>query len=224
MRSLGHLVAATVIFWVTPAYAEDDRGRTGQTKEDIRRLYFQRDIARMQELATEGNPRAESTLALMLRQRGKGAEALAWYLRAAEKDDLFAIGELARYYNNQQRNEEAARWYRRGAELGQVDHQFEYANLLLEGSGVEANPREAFGWYQSAASRNYWYAYLPLARLYAGGIGTDRDLAKALALVERAAVEFEKGSDDPTLFAQARALRAQVKEQLDAEKVRPKPG
>jgi TPR repeat protein len=93
-----------------------------QTREDIRKLYFRNDFARIEELAKAGNPDAQSMMGFVLKQQGRRAEIFAWTLRAAENDNLFAIGNLALYYNNNKQHEEAARWYRRSAELGQVDH------------------------------------------------------------------------------------------------------
>jgi TPR repeat protein len=100
-----------------------------------------------------------------------------------------------------------------------VDHQVEYANILVEGRGVEVNHREALAWYEKAAGRNYEYAFLPLARLYAGGLGTDRDLIKAFALAELAAVTFDRSSDSPTRVAEARSLQAQIQDQLGPREI-----
>jgi TPR repeat protein len=46
---------------------------------------------------------------------------------------------------------EAVYWYRKAAEQGDANAQFQMGKRYAEGKGVEANDVEAFNWYFKAA-------------------------------------------------------------------------
>ena len=62
-------------------------------------------------------------------------------------------------------DEEAARWFRRGAEVGDLAAQHDYALLLLQGRGVIKDEQAATRWYSAAAAQGGKSCYLPLAEL-----------------------------------------------------------
>ena len=93
-------------------------------------------------------------------------------------------------------DEEAARWFRRGAEVGDLAAQHDYALLLLQGRGVIKDEQAATRWYSAAAAQGGKSCYLPLAELYASGTGVARDPVEAYAL----AVIAEAILDDSDMF------------------------
>jgi TPR repeat protein len=138
--------------------------------------------------------------------------------RAAENGDTVAIGTLARVYQYREKNfEEAARWYRRGAELGDQDSQVNYAWMLLKGQGVARDDGEAFRWFLAAANSGHSYSYLTTAEMYATGRGTERDPIEALAQVE-IALKVLQTSETQNLET-ARALRSQLAAELTPQQI-----
>jgi TPR repeat protein len=137
--------------------------------------------------------------------------------QAAESGDRVAIEYLATAYLFRENYEEAARWYRRGAELGNPESQVNYAFLLLRGRGVARDESEAFRWFRAAAHSGYAYAYLATAEMYATGKGTERDPIEALAQVE-IALKVLQTSETQNLKA-ARALRSQLAAELTPQQI-----
>jgi tetratricopeptide (TPR) repeat protein len=131
---------------------------------------------------------------------------------------LYAIGALARNYSYLGNFEEAALWYRRGAELGATDMEIDYAHLLVEGKGVARNEKEALALCEKAVSQNFPRALLPLARLYAQGAGTTRDLVEAFALAELTVAYYERTSET-WMVDEARSFQLPVQTALTAEQI-----
>ena len=117
---------------------------------------------------------------------------------------------------------EAARWYRRAADLGNAYGQTSLAEALLQGDGVAKDEPEAARWYRAAVAQREQYAYLPLARLYAEGIGVERDLveAHALATAAQAALDSSESSEDEAISLQRSLESEMTGEQIDAAKRR----
>lgn len=64
---------------------------------------------------------------------------------------------------------EAANWFRRAAEHGNIDAQNQLADCYLHGYGVDQNPEMAIYWYQQAAEQGDAYAQFCLGTLYDEG-------------------------------------------------------
>lgn len=89
-------------------------------------------------------------------------------------------------------DEQAARWYRRGAEAGYVGAQVQYAGLLLQGRGAAKDEEAAARWYAAAAAQGDRYSYLALAELHTSGTGVARDPVEAHALAVVAAAVLQR--------------------------------
>lgn len=76
-------------------------------------------------------------------------------------------------------SEDAARWLHTAAEHGVVEAQVHYAQMLLDGRGVEANPQEAFQWFRLAARQGHAMARNMLGRCYENGWGVEPDMLLA---------------------------------------------
>lgn len=81
---------------------------------------------------------------------------------------------------------EAAKWYARGADDGSADAQYQYAMLLLTGTGVEKDVAAAANWLKRAASESV-EAQNQMGICYRDGVGVAVDLAQAVTFFKLAA-------------------------------------
>jgi len=189
---------------------------SAQSDEELRQLYFKRDFSRIEEFARAGDTRAEAWMGLIMNEAQRRTEAKEWYRRAAEKDNRFAIGGLAQMHQRDREYGEAARWHKRGAELGITNSQYLYASMLVEGQGIPMNEAEAFRWFSAASGGGHRYSNVQLAKLYFHGVGTAQDHIQAYAHIEVALKAF---SEADVLAAEARALRNQLEARLLPEEI-----
>ncbi len=75
--------------------------------------------------------------------------------------------------------QEAARYYTRGAELGQCAAQLSLARMYHIGSGLGRNEALAEHWYREAAARGYPWAQFALANFYENGVLVRKDDVQA---------------------------------------------
>ncbi|MEG3125534.1 tetratricopeptide repeat protein [Sphingomonas sp. GB1N7] len=75
--------------------------------------------------------------------------------------------------------EERAALVRVGAEAGLAEAQAVYGQMLLDGAGVAADPRAAFGWFTKAAAQHHVMALNMVGRCYDLGWGTAPDKRRA---------------------------------------------
>jgi TPR repeat protein len=101
----------------------------------------------------------------------------------------------------------ALRHFKAAAELGQVEAQYYTGLMYANGEGTDRNFDEAAKWYQKAAERNQPDALVQLARLHVIGLGVERDVGKALQLLERAANIYPSGEKRDEVIEQRVALQ-----------------
>jgi uncharacterized protein len=115
----------------------------------------------VQQLAEDGDPRAESLLGLMY-YHGRGlkqddAQAVKWFLLAANQGNAvaqFNLGVMhAEGQGVPQDYVEAVKWYRRAAEQGEARAQFNLGVSYAEGQGVEHDYVTAYMWFNLAVPR-----------------------------------------------------------------------
>lgn len=106
----------------------------------------------------------------------------------------------------------AHKWCRLAALRGIVNSQIQYAELHRRGLGVARNDAVALEWYTKAAQQEHEYALFMLYNMHGRGIGTPKDVKKALAFLARAAA---------TGGAMTRAELELIKEMPAAEARRP---
>jgi TPR repeat protein len=114
-------------------------------------------------------------------------EAARWLQLAVDQNTMGAASLLGHWYSAgigvPQDDTQAAYWWRRAAESSRLDFDSE-ANLGRSyelGRGVAQDYTQAFFWYQKAASMSP-FAKQGLARLYAEGLGTQKNSPQALAI------------------------------------------
>jgi uncharacterized protein len=114
-------------------------------------------------------------------------------LRKAESGDAAAQRNFAKYLFESGNGvdgdplEEAATWYRRAAEQGDLDAQLCLAACLWDGRGVEKDPVEAVRWYRKVAELGNVEVQLKMADCFNAGTGVERDRAEAARWCRRAA-------------------------------------
>lgn len=97
-------------------------------------------------------------------------------LKAAGDGSARAQDELGAYYQFYENNyEEAFKWYRKSAEQGFADAQYNVGSSYDFGQGVERNPQEATKWYRLAVAQNHSWAQYNLAISYLNGSGVPKN-------------------------------------------------
>jgi len=81
----------------------------------------------------------------------------------------------------------AVYWYRRAADAGLAEAQFNLAHCLATGSGTPRDDVEAFGWMLRAAQQGLAEAQFLVGMMFSDGIGTTADPVQARRLLVRAA-------------------------------------
>ena len=125
--------------------------------------------------------------------------------QSGKLDACFYLGNEYFYGENRKQNFTlAAHWYRKAAEGGIPEAQFNYAHCLETGRGTEKDLFAAYQWYRKAADRDFKPALYMCSRLIASGIYSKDgkallrpSQAGALEILERlAAQEFEAAELD----------------------------
>jgi TPR repeat protein len=97
--------------------------------------------------------------------------------RGAQRDLAMAYGEgegVAQDYA------EAAKWFRKAAELGDMLSQFATGSNYEQGKGVAKDLAEALRWYRKAADQGYARAQFNVGNSYYHGLGVTRNYAEAI--------------------------------------------
>jgi len=143
------------------------------------------------------SPRLQFQLGRALLRAERRDEGLPYLFEAADQGYLVAFANIGGTYQFDLGNfGEALKWYRRGAELGDVSSQSHLAEMYLEGWGVERDLSEALRWYQPSAANGYSLAQYKIGLIYLQG---DRNIPKD----EDKAIEwFSRASDNGFARAQ----------------------
>lgn len=119
------------------------------------------------------------------------AEAVKWYLKAAEQEHVDAQSSLGYMYENgmgvAKDYKASEEWYRKAAEKGDADAQYSLGNLYLSGQGVAQDYFEAVKWYRLSAEKGDNEAQYELGELYESGLGVDKDVEEAIGWYGKAA-------------------------------------
>jgi TPR repeat protein len=74
---------------------------------------------------------------------------------------------------------EAMRWFRKAAEQGHSDAQYNLGNSYCNGEGVAEDKVEAVRWFRRAAEQGDADSIRRLVRCYRDGVGVEKDEAEA---------------------------------------------
>jgi hypothetical protein len=137
--------------------------------------------------ANAGEARSEHDLAELYKW-GQGvqqdyAEALKWYLKAAEQGDADSelnLGYLYQTGSGIKKNEkEAAKWLEKAAEQGIREAEFSIGSAYLYGKGLRKDQIAAAHWFEKAAEQGDGDAMMALGSMRWLGQGLSRDLVIA---------------------------------------------
>lgn len=148
------------------------------------------------------------------------AQALQWYLQAAEQGHVLAQYTAGQFYTLGTGSEvdyaAAAQWYRRAALQGHAGAQQSLAAMYDLGRGVAQDFGEAAAWYRRAAGQGASNAQLWLGNQYANGRGVPVDPIRATVWFSLAA-ESATGVDRRMAAASRDSIAAQLTEAQRAE-------
>lgn len=125
--------------------------------------------------------------------------AVGTLLAAAQSGDAFAqnkIGNLARGYDNAA----AIAWYRKSADQGYANAQYNMGLCYYNGFGTAINYAEAAAWYRKSVAQGYDKAQYNLGTMYKSGKGVPQDLAQALSLYRKAAEQGNRSAQSALGF------------------------
>ena len=109
--------------------------------------------------------------------KNTGVEASRWHCKAVEQVDAFHTG--LNYYKKKD-FVKAVAWFRRSAEHGNADAQYNLGLMYHKGEGVSKNFSEAVKWWRKAAENGLVPAQLNVGVCYAMGDGVGRDMKEAV--------------------------------------------
>ena len=117
-------------------------------------------------------------------------KAAYWFERAARQDHVYAEEHLARLYEDglgvQKDYKQALYWYSCSADHDNADALYSLGRMYEAGRGVDSSDEKAFHHYLKAASvgtvgnGSTIEAMKKVASMYEFGVGTDRDIPKAI--------------------------------------------
>jgi TPR repeat protein len=189
-------------------------------------------IAVLQPLADHGDPIAQTGIAYLYLwndAEGKTSEASKWFMKAANQGNIEAAKQLSWMYDHgrgvKSNHNEALKWrrtaaelgdansqvqtaissksgasvewYRRAAEQGNGQAQMKLGEMYEQGQNVKKSYPDAKMWYEMAASQGIAAAQINLASMYENGQGADKDIVQAYLWAKSAKLS---GSDPGDLF------------------------
>lgn len=135
--------------------------------------------------------RADFAAGVAAYDRGDYETAYREWLPLARNDDPAAQRNIGHLYRSglgvPQDFAEAARWYRRAAELGLASAQVNLGSMYLQGQGVAEDPKEAALWFERAARQGHPIAQYNLGAMHLKGLGVPRSEPHALGWLNLAA-------------------------------------
>lgn len=111
--------------------------------------------------------------------------------KLADKGNTFAMIEMGLMYefghHRRVNLKKALEWYERAASLGHVDAMVRAGWILENEDFKECDEHKAFLWYLKSAAMAYGNGECQLGCCYRDGIGTGRDMHRAIICLEKAA-------------------------------------
>lgn len=137
-----------------------------------------------EELARKGNVFSNMLIASCY-QNGLGVardvnKAIPYLTAAAEKNSIPAQRDLGMILLNAKKAMEAAPWFKRGMENGDITCTFYYGKMLVEGLGVKASKKEGANHLLKAADAGYPQAMYYVGNCYMSGDGLTKNAEQAV--------------------------------------------
>ncbi|KAJ1462607.1 hypothetical protein M885DRAFT_557386 [Pelagophyceae sp. CCMP2097] len=113
---------------------------------------------------------------------------------------LKVAGRLSAVRTDKAAAAETTAWYRRAAEQGDADMQFNLGNMFADGEGVAQSDAQAARWWRLAAAQGHAEALYNFGACHDAGKGVPQDLHEALRLYKRAAAKGQPPSAARAVF------------------------
>ena len=103
--------------------------------------------------------------------------------------EQYQLGEDYYYGDNGKSQDyvKAIKWYRKAANQGDSDAQYNLGYMYYNGQGVEQDYIKALEWYRKAANQGFVPAQHDLGYMYNNGLGVEQDYKKAVEWYRKAA-------------------------------------
>ena len=120
-------------------------------------------------------------------------EALVWYLKAADQENVVALSKLGYMYQDgigvATDVTKAVSFYKRAASKGNMSAQVNLGTMYAEGSGVALDNEKAVYYFEKAAVQGHVIGQFNLAIMHDNGRGVPQSDAKALEWYKKAALQ-----------------------------------
>lgn len=110
-------------------------------------------IKMLEDMAEQGDSKAQYLLAEHYYKRNQLSEAFLWYERGADNGNSKAMYKISVLFGMSGSYSKAAEICKKAAELGNVDAQYEYAVMVEKGIGTLKDMNIAKKWYYEAAKQ-----------------------------------------------------------------------
>lgn len=137
-----------------------------------------------EELAKKGNVFSNMLIASCY-QNGIGVtkdinKSIPYLKVAADKNCVPAQKDLGMILLNGKKASEAARWFKKGAENGDMTCTFYYGKMLVEGMGVKADKKDGANYLLKAADAGFPQAMYYVGNCYMNGDGLTKNAEQAV--------------------------------------------
>lgn len=151
------------------------------------------------DLAQKGSVFSNMLVATCYRE-GKGVakdvnKAIPFYVAAGNKGCVDAQRELGLIYLNGKKPQEALKWFRMGADQGDLSSTFWYGKMLVEGLGTAPDKKEGANYILKAANAGFPNAMFAIGSCYLDGDGVTRNPEQAVKWFKLAAGKGVGGAE-----------------------------
>lgn len=143
-------------------------------------------------------------------------EAIRWFKKAADSGYTQAYSALGDVYGYQKKYSESNKYYKMAYEKGDKYAASQLGWNYYAGNGVKQNYEEAYKYFRYVADNNMPEGYNGLSYLYMYGLGVNKDLDKAMALIDKA---IEISNNSPRYIDSKGGLYAIIGDQENAKKM-----
>lgn len=143
-------------------------------------------------------------------------EAIRWFKKAADSGYTRAYSALGNVYDYQKKYSESNKYYKMAYEKGDKYAASQLGWNYYTGDGVKQNYEEAYKYFRYVADNNMPEGYNGLSYLYMYGLGVNKDLDKAMAMIDKA---IEISNNSPRYIDSKGELYAIIGDQENAKKM-----
>lgn len=143
-------------------------------------------------------------------------EAIKWFKKAADSGYTQAYSALGGVYDYQKKYSESNKYYKMAYEKGDKYAASQLGWNYYAGNGVKQNYEEAYKYFRYVADNNMPEGYNGLSYLYMYGLGVNKDLDKAMAMIDKA---IEISNNSPRYIDSKGELYAIIGDQENAKKM-----